>query len=260
MRPTCRSVPIVATLLFIIAMSSCVLSPIRTKHTLELPRTPEAWASIWGDARFRLEWHAIGFASQETPLFEHDSSVTVRVPMSAPVIFLAHPEFPQNGPALAPGERLPPAGAIWPLEHTIRGSPIRLSFADGFAASVLAQALRIGIDLRDFNTKRFVELCRAIAESTTMPLDRDRILEALASRSMRESYIRPVESRSLGHTLPHGVWARAAYAAPPLVGGGEITLDLHQGTNVYYSGTGDRLALFVDGKWRVGSGANGRRY
>ena len=236
----------------IAGLAGCSFAPLETEHVLQMPMLPSLWTESWGKAAFEVAWGGIGSELEVIGEAEPGSTIRVRTPIAAPTVFLAYPVWLSGGPFLAPGERFPPAGAVWPSSRRAdHPNTISLTFADGPAAAILAHAFAAGVDLRDFNVPRFVSACRDVIAESNVTIDAERVLEALSERSMRESYIRAVQTERLEVAFPSGSWTPAVPGESMWIGPDQVEVSLSRGITAFYSPDRRRFAVSVDNEWRI---------
>lgn len=199
--------------------------------------------------------------------------VTIEVPRTPPVAVRAvpvwsAPERGAAGPALASGESLCYAGAVWPTFETsyafhARRRPagvsregsdgahvLDLTFEDGPATEVVWRLMEARLDVRDLSVGRLRREIRDRLANDPWSLDVERVVEAIASRAMRQSYIRPPELLAVDLVAPPGRW----YARSPfvdVVAGGSTWPKLPEGMTPFYSADGRRTIVKVDAEGRA---------
>jgi hypothetical protein len=141
-------------------------------------------------------------------------------------------------------EGLAPAGAVWPLQAA-RDGPLALDYPDGAAVAVMFEAAARGADLREFNAARFIREVRERLPEDPWLLDRAPLVEALVTRSMRVTLIRPVPREDVLVDVPDGTWMPASTFAT-VVKGGEQLLACERGVTPYYGADGRRMVVVYD--------------
>ena len=238
-------------------LASCELLPTTTVVVLALPPTPEPWESAWGEATFRLSWRSAGSRGGIDAPVAPGQAVRVEIPRTAPVVFRADPVWSraagQPSPALAPGERLAWAGAVWPagLEGRRR---LRLRFESGSAAAVLWRLMDAGVDLRSFSVERLLAEIAERLPGDPWSLDVERVTAAIAAGSMRASYVRPPPRYAVDLAVPPGRWLACSPFRPAVSGGG-VWGELPRGITPFYSADGRRVIVEVDAAGRAWSSA-----
>lgn len=240
------------------AVLSCELSAFPAPVTLTLATTPAAWEAAWGPARFEIDWQSAAAAATVPGLHAGGSSVVVELPRTPPVAVRATPRWDgaAPGPALAAGERLGTAGAVWTgappsggRDWFACGPELELAFRTGATTEVVQRLLAAGVDLRDFSVARLVAESAQRLPDDPWSLDVERVVTAIGARSMRETYVRPRATTPVKLVAPAGRW----YGFSPFwrsVGDGERWPDLPVGVSVFYSADGRRWIIDIDEEGR----------
>ena len=225
---------------------SCELLPTTASIVLLLPHTPQLWAEAWGPARYHVSWRSVMGEHMLPDSVAADGRAVIHVPRLPPVAVRAVAFWPEGGPALADGEQLAIAGAVWSASSSADGPRhLALTFAGGPVANVAWRLLEAGVDARSMS---FARLDAEVAErlpDDPWSLDVDRVVAAFAARAMRATYVREVERRSVELDVPSGSWLSASpfvAAATPATGWPPLAA----GLTVFYSADGRRRIIDVD--------------
>jgi hypothetical protein len=109
-------------------MSACAEDILRSEYRLELPDLPQSWQSLFGPARWRVEWvndnGEFVFAETDGAVY---SGAQVFQGKTTPV--LAYPFWP----GITHAGAFRPAGALYPFD--VQGASIRLNWASGVDAA-----------------------------------------------------------------------------------------------------------------------------
>lgn len=215
--------------------------------SLMLPPLPDRWETAWGPASFSVSYVSpVGgetLASRIAP----ESAAVIEVPRVTPIAIVATPVWPAHREV-----RLAGAAAIWPVADGPRGtrrSPLPLRYEDAPAAEVVVRLLAAQVDLRRFNVERLVREIHERLPGDPWRLDVERVVEAIAARGMRASYVRAVEAHETGLVAPPGRWHAPSPFAPP-VPGGTAWPPLPAGLAVFLSDDGGRATVVVDDEGR----------
>lgn len=240
---------------------SCGYTPSTVSVRLALLATPSAWETAWGPARFEVDWQSSGSAATVPGLHDAGSSLVVDLPRTPPVAVRATPRWgyaqPASAPerpALAAGDRLATAGAVWTGAtggDWFEGRPrLVLGFETGATAEAVRRLLAAGVDLRDFSVARLVAESAERLPDDPWSLDVERVVSAIGARAMRETYVRARPTTPVALAAPPGRWYGFSPFRGPIAGG-ERWPDLPAGSNVFYSADGRRWIVEVDGEGRA---------
>jgi hypothetical protein len=160
-----------------------------------LPEPPEHWQRTFPELSFEL-------ASPDAELSQSASLpggfAALRLPKRANWPVLAHP--------WARGVRLPPAGALYPLDLAEDGETLELSWEHGPAAEVLQALAREGFDVSRVNGERLLAEMSARSDADPGCLDLALLAACLASGEFRVNDIRPLPAREVVLQVPPGTW------------------------------------------------------
>ncbi len=276
-----RSNRIALVVLVALGSLSCELVPTTLRIEIAVPPTPAHWESAWGPARFSISWYSPVASRDRVAVADSGAHAVIEVPRVHPVAILATPEWPPGaGPALATGETLYPAGAVWPetgvrerrAAHGLWGSNVVApAFERGPAAEVVRRVVAAGADLRTFSVARLQAEIHDRLPDDPWLLDVDRVAAAIARDEMRVSYVTEKERHPGVVDLPAGEWLRRSPFVGAIEGGTGRTpgpeeaeaaaaetepverepIELPVGVTVFYSGDGRRLIVGVDAEGRV---------
>jgi hypothetical protein len=102
--------------------------------------------------------------------------------------------------------RLPPAGAVWPLDLSAGGQELALSWEGGPLAETLLALRRERVDVSALNTARLDREMRDRSGGDPWRLDLIYLAERLASGEFRVTDIRALPCRTLLLPVPAGTW------------------------------------------------------
>ncbi len=172
-----------------------------------MPEAPEHWRRAFPELRFQLACPGADPAQPGTlpdvqpgslPDAPAGGSVALRLPKQANWPVLAYPQ--------ARGERLPPAGALFPLDLDADGDTLALSWEHGPAAEVIQALAREGFEVACLNARRLLEEMRLRSAGDPGGLDLDHLAARLASGEFRVTDLRLLPARDLALQLPPGTW------------------------------------------------------
>jgi hypothetical protein len=160
-----------------------------------LPAPPEHWRRAFPELAFELACPQADYLPAGALTL---GAGALRLPKRANWPVLAYP--------WARGVRLPPAGALYPLDLAADGESLELSWEHGPAAEVLQALLREGCDVSLVNGERLLAEMQARAAGDPGSLDLDHLALRLASGEFRVIDIRPLPSQELSLEVPPGTW------------------------------------------------------
>lgn len=134
-------------------------------------------------------------------------------------------------PDLVEGCSLNPLGVFIP---SYKDSGI-ISIKDGSAVSILFTLIDHGLNLKDFNCKRFLLEMGALEDPWLV--EEQTLLKQLGRREMRSWYIRSKTLFSIEITLPEGNWFGPSLMQDTLVSSALdsfVEIDLHEGYSFLY--------------------------
>lgn len=214
-----------------------------------LPQTPKTWMSAWGVPGYGVVVTAGPGIVEKINVPAGTPTIALVLPKESVVSIVAYPRW-DHGPAVAPGETLFPAGAVWP-HHALDGdrSQVELSYEMGFVAYTLGQAIVRAAPALTFNVRRFTEEVVSRVGRDPWLIDGDSIITAICNERMRADYLREEPTESFEIELPAGLWHRRSPFAEP-INGGTVSLDLPFGLTVLYDTSGRRALFDVDSNGR----------
>jgi hypothetical protein len=162
---------------------------------VRLPELPEHWRQAFPELYFEL---ACPEADPPRAGTLPSGFARLRLPKRANWPVLAYP--------WARGVRLPPAGALYPLDLAADGESLELSWEHGPAAEVLQALAGEGVDVSLVNGARL--LAEMLARSSGDPgsLDLGHLAVRLASGEFRVTDIRLLPAQELALEVPLGTW------------------------------------------------------
>lgn len=223
-----------------VALAGCGVNLWEQDVQVVLPDVPARWAEAWRSAGYALTVHSATLGTQTLSVAEGTTETLVRVPKVGPVAILAHPLW-VSGPALASGEQMAPAGAVWSGSDS--RSSIQLTYRHGAAASIVATLITRGFDLRDFNAERFVLEIDDRLPDDPWCFDMERVVARIEARAMRASYLQPRDTVEPTLEVPDGSWLPWSPFAPILDGSWP---SLPYGASRFYSPSGGRMVVTVE--------------
>lgn len=245
----------------LLLLASCELLPVTIPVEVVLPETPAAWEAAWGPAVFELVWQAAGGARTIAGTHGAGSTVTIDIPRLPPVAIVALPRW------TAAGETMLGAGSVWPGLAADRpraaptdgerpgGERLVLTFEDGPVAEVLRRVMAAGADVGDFSVSRLAGEIRERLGEDPWALDVEKVVSAIASRAMRESYVRARPAEATGLVAPPGTWlAPSPFVDPVASDGATLWPPLPVGLSVFYSSNGRRWLVDLDEEGRAWQG------
>lgn len=219
-----------------------------------MPVAPAVWTAAWGEPRFDVRWQSAVDSGIAAGSVEGGTTVVTTIPRLAPVAILADAVWETGGPAFVCGERLAPAGGLWPAQATDpaarRGGAIALSFESGLAASLIADVLAAGVDIRGLAVSRLIDEIAAVLPSDPWRIDYLPLRRAIAARSMRKTLIRAAPTWPVDIAVPEGHWVSMSPFAGA-VAGGDVWPAAPVGVTALWSSDGRRVALSVDAAGRA---------
>jgi hypothetical protein len=160
-----------------------------------LPEPPEHWQRTFPELAFELDSPD---ADCPPAGIHYPGFGALRLPKRANWPVLAHP--------WARGVRLPPAGALFPLDLAADGETLELSWEHGPAAEVLQALAREGFDVSRVNGERLLAEMSARSDADPGCLDLALLATCLASGEFRVTDIRPLPVREVVLVVPPGTW------------------------------------------------------
>ncbi len=238
----------------LVLSASCSVPFDRIEVAVLMPVAPAVWTAAWGEPRFHVRWQSAVDSGTAARSVEAGTTVVTTIPRVAPVALLADVAWETGGPALACGERLAPAGGVWPTQSTDpsarRGGSIALSFESGPAASLIADVLAAGVDIRGLLVSRLIDEIAAALPSDPWLIDYLPLRTAIAARSMRTTLIRAAPTWPVDIAVPDGSWVAMSPFARA-VAGGDPWPAAPVGVTALWSSDGRRVALSVDSDGRA---------
>jgi len=182
-------------LLFLAIPAGCDWYSGSVEVGLRLPELPEHWRRAFPELCFELV-----SPDPAVPLTDclPCGLGALRLPKQANWPVLAYPR--------ARGVRLPPAGALFPLDLAPDGVTLRLSWEHGPAAEVLLALAREDFDISLVNGERLLTEMLARSAGDPWSLDLGHLAERLASGEFRVTDLRPLPAREIVLQVPPGQW------------------------------------------------------
>ncbi len=224
-----------------IALSGCVLPGWEQEIRVVLPDLPARWMFEWGAADYELTIHAAGTAVEKRFIPAGTKETHIQIGKEGPLALLAHPVWSSGGPALARGETMAPAGAVWPDVAPDR--TVELTFRHGAAATIVATLISRGVDLRAFNAERLVYEMDQRLSDDPWAVDIDYVIAKVEAREMRASFVRPRATVEPTIDIPGGGWLPWSPFAQPIDG---RWVPLPYGVTRFYRGRSARMVVTVE--------------
>ncbi len=231
-------------LLYILTFGSgCDLFSPSIQLKLSLPPIPTHWQMAFDNLKYQLILSGPDGEKQESIIPGNSGLVEMCISKRQNSSFLAYPIIGESG------IRLPPAGAIYPLNMG-EGNTLTLSWEQGVAALIVFRLINGGIDLSTFNARRFSDEIMQRGKPDPWNFDIDYIIEKIAMGSFRITYIKAAPARNIELPVNPGNW----FMESPFAGIIEIeegeTLLLEAvpfGYHYLFSlSTGEYYSLFLD--------------
>jgi len=179
--------------------SGCVLFSPSIRLKLSLPPIPVHWQMAFDNLKYQLILSGPDGEKQESIIPAGSSLIEVCISKRQNSSFLAYPIIGESG------IRLPPAGAIYPLNMG-EGNTLTLSWEQGVASLIIFRLSTGGIDLSTFNTQRLSDEIRERGRPDPWNLDIDYIIEKIAMGSFRVTYIKAAPARNIELPVNPGSW------------------------------------------------------
>lgn len=227
----------------LIFLSGCDFFSHSTQVKLSLPPFPTHWQMAFDNLKYQLILSGPDGERQESIIPAGSGLVEVCISKKQNSSFLAYPLIGDDE------IRLPPAGAIYPLNMG-EGNTLTLSWEQGVAALIVFRLIKGGIDLSTFNARRFSDEIMQRGKPDPWNFDIDYIIEKIAMGAFRVTYIKAAPARDIELPVNPGSW----FTESPFAGIIEIeegeTLILEAvplGYHYLFSlSTGEYYSLFLD--------------
>ena len=165
--------------------------------SLRLPEPPEHWLEAFPELCFELLLPRADAAPELRP-WPADGKLCIPKEPNWPVLAV---------PVTRDGRlRLPPAGAVWPLDSSAEGRELALSWEDGPLAQTLLALRRERIEVSTLNTARLEVEMGNRSGGDPWRLDLAYLAERLASGEFRVTDIRALPCREVQLSVPAGTW------------------------------------------------------
>lgn len=181
--------------------------------SVRLPETPEHWLKAFPELRYELLLPGADAAPEASP-WPADGKLSIPKESNWPVLAV---------PVIGDGRvRLPPAGAVWPLNLSAGGQDLVLRWEGGPLAEILLALRRERVDVSTLNTARLDREMRERSGGDPWRLDLAYLAERLASGEFRVTDIRALPCRSLLLPIPAGAWfLESPFCLPQVTAEGE---------------------------------------
>ncbi len=209
---------------------------------LRLPEPPDHWLEAFPELSYELLMP--GAEAMPQPIaWPADGKLSIPKEPNWPVLAV---------PVIREGRvRLPPAGAVWPLDLSAEGE-LAPSWEGGPLAQTLLVLRRERVDVSALNTARLEVEMRDRSEGDPWKLDLPHLAEKLASEEFRVTDIRLLPFRSLLLPVPAGTWfLESPFRLPQVTSEGEALplTDVPFGAHRLFRGGGlAGYALYVGSK------------
>ena len=226
-------------LLLFLCLPPAACSWFSTELTVSLclPEPPDHWLKAFPDLGYELLLSGMEAMPESSP-WPADGKLSIPKEPNWPV--LAVP-VTRNGRL-----RLPPAGAVCPLNLSAEGQELALSWEGGPLAATLLALRREHVDVSALNTTRLEVEMRDRSGGDPWRLDLAHLAEKLASGEFRVTDIRSLPFRSLLLPVPAGTWfLESPFRLPQVTAEGEALplVDVPFGAHRLFRGDG--LADYV---------------
>jgi len=207
---------------------------------LLLPEPPGHWLEAFPDLHYELVTPGADGAPQCIP-WPPDRELSIPKEPNWPVLAV---------PLVQDGQvRLPPAGAVWPLDLASGGQELALSWEGGPLAETLLALRRERVDVSALNTGRLALEMHDRFGGDPWRLDLVYLAESLASGQFQVTDIRALACRDVLLPVPAGRWfLESPFRLPQLAAEGEelLLLQLPFGEHRLFRSDGlAGYALFV---------------
>jgi hypothetical protein len=196
-----RIIYISALLWALVFFTGCDLLDPCLDIILELPPLPEHSAAVFEIQAYKLVYPGVdgdlvtGYAAAE------GGKIPIHLSKRYNSFVLAYPVI------TAWDIRLPPAGAVFPLQLERDGADtLVLTWEAGVAASVYERLWRQGIDISCFNTARLLEVMKEKAPADPWAIDINLIAERIAAHDFSVYDVKLLPARDVALDVPGGNW------------------------------------------------------
>ena len=189
----------------ILLLSGCSLLTELDDLHVSFPEYPSAW---------RIRWLSDIYMVEETIVSDADG-LMISVAREIPLVAAAWPV--DTKPANSWNPR--PAGYIAGLQMP-RPSSIRTNWVDGFGALFLLELAAEGMDLREFNTGRFVQALQEVSQGgNPWNIDKRKLVSDIAADEFWVYSIKLLETVDITLPLAPGTWQADYLESLPLIVG-----------------------------------------
>ncbi len=164
--------------------------------SLRLPEPPRHWLEAFPELSYELLLPRADAAPELRP-WPADGKLCIPKEPNWPVLAV---------PVTQKGVRLPPAGAVWPMDLSAEGQELVLSWEDGPLGQTLLALRRERVDVSALNIARLQVEMRERSGADPWRLDLACLAERLASGEFRVTDIRALPCREVQLSVPAGTW------------------------------------------------------
>lgn len=183
----------------LIFLSGCELFSPSIQLKLSLPPIPAHWQGAFDTLKFQLLFSGPDGEKQESIIAAGSGPIEVSISKSNNTPFIAYPLIGESE------IRLPPAGALYPLDMVEDGT-LALSWEQGVASLIIFRLSTGGIDLSTFNTQRLSEEIMERGLPDPWNLDIAYLIEKIALAAFRVTYIKAAPARNIELPVNPGSW------------------------------------------------------
>jgi len=206
----------------------------------ELPELPEHWKAAFPELRFELQ---IAREDGEPQRIPWPSGGRLNIPKRPNEAALAVPVVRDGR------YRLPPAGAVWPMDLEDDGRTLAFHWQRGPLAQVLMALSRQGFQPSRLNTIRLDAEMQERSRGDPWSLDLVHLAERLVSGAFRVTDIKALPTRDIGLEVPPGAWfLESPFRSPQPAseGGGLVLSGVPLGAHRLFGADGSKTyALYV---------------
>jgi len=191
--------PLVLVLPLALLLPGCSWFSASIALALRLPQPPEHWRRAFPE--LRCEWCCPQAALPPAGPWDAagaGAAGSLRLPPRA--------HWPGRASPLARGQRLAPAGALFPLDLGPGGGALELSWERGPLAEVLRRLAVAGVEVGRVNAPRLADEMLEASGGDPWRLDLSLAAQALARGGFRVTDLRLLPARDLELALPAGGW------------------------------------------------------